>query len=84
MMAIVLSNMDSCFLERLYKAGWTTADMNFWIAAGLLPHLIQAIMQWWLELHIHLQMMISNADPEHWDEVLLPHIKYYSKHLATI
>jgi hypothetical protein len=40
-------------------------------------------MQWWLELHIHLQT-ISNANPEHWEEVVLPHIEYHSKNLARI
>jgi hypothetical protein len=40
-------------------------------------------MQWWLELHIHLQR-ISNANPEHWEEVFLPHIEYHSKNLACI
>jgi hypothetical protein len=83
MMGTVLSNMEACFLEILYRVGWTTADANLWITAGLLPRLIRATMQWWLELHIHLQT-ISNANPEHWDEVVLPHIEYHSKNLARI
>jgi hypothetical protein len=61
MMATVLSNMDACFLQVLYNAGWTTANANLWITPGLLPHMIQATMQCWLELRIHLQT-ISNAN----------------------
>ena len=83
MMATVLSNMDACFLETLYNAGWTTADANLWITAGLLPRIIRATMQWWLELHIHLQT-ISNANPEHWDQAVIPHLEYHSRNLAHI
>jgi hypothetical protein len=40
MMATVLSNKEACFLEILYNTGWTTADANLWITAGLLPRMI--------------------------------------------
>ena len=83
MMGTALANMNSAFRETLYNAGWTTTDADLWVTAGLLPRLARNTMQWWLELHIHLQK-IANANPEHWDEVVLPHLLYHSKCLARI
>jgi hypothetical protein len=83
MRGTVLSNMESAFREVLYNNGWTTNDADLWITAGLLPKIIRHTMQWWLELHVSLQT-ISNANPEHWDEVVLPRISYHSKCLARI
>ncbi len=41
-------------------------------------------MQWWLEVHIHLLSISNNANPKHWDEVVLPHLEYHSDNLACI
>jgi hypothetical protein len=81
----VYQSFEGSVREILYNQGWAKADVDLYLAAGLLPRIVQRTLFLYYELYSYFQKLVNkNPDPEHFKSFILLHVTYHASQLRNI
>jgi hypothetical protein len=81
----VLQGFEATLQEILFCQGWSTEDVDLYIASGLLPRIVQRLLALYYELYLHFQRLaVRDPDPDHFKDLTMVHIAYHARQLRQI
>jgi hypothetical protein len=81
----VYQSFEGSVREILYNQGWAKSDVDLYLAAGLLPRIVQRTLFLYYELYSYFQQLVNkNPDPEHFKTFIMLHVAHHANRLRNI